>query len=484
MKLNLHYLYIQIIFIFILSQPTLAEQFELPDIGDSNAAVLTPTQERRTGETVMRNLRRNHFIVDDPLLMSYINDLGYRLLSHYDGELNHQFYFFIVKDGDLNAFALPGGFVGINYGLIIRTENESELASVMAHEIAHVTQRHYARAYDVDADSELPILAAIVAMIALGGSGDSGDLGQALIATSVAANAQKRINFTRHNEEEADRIGISLLYKANFNTLSMATFFEKMDKESRLHGSSVPEFLRTHPVTVNRISDARNRASQFDRISTDNELSFHLMRYRIIVLASHDIEHTLAFFENEIKNTVGAQNTAAKYGYALISLSAEKYTQANTTLKKLIKNDPNRIAYILAYADLAMAQGNNKQAIQLYEDALKLYPNNEALTHDYIILLLEQKSYSKSEKILQSIIKTKPYNPIFYKHLAMTRAKLGFPGRSHEAMVEYYYQIGQFHQALEQIELALEIKDLDFYTSSRLEARRLEIQEEIPKNKL
>jgi len=276
-----------------------AKDLDLPDIGDSGASLMTPAQERRVGEAVMHNLRRAGMIVDDPIATAYLNQLGYHLLAQRDNPDQTNFSFFLVNDKSINAFALPGGFIGINYGLVMATDSEDELASVVAHEIAHVTQRHYARAYDMGKSSELPVLAAIIAAIVLGAHGNA-DIGQAAIATAAGASAQHQINFTRHNEEEADRIGIQLLAKAGFDPDMMAEFFEKLDKESRLYGSNVPAFLMDHPVNSERITDARNRAQQLPRPKPHDELMYLLIRDRIMAQSSSEIQTTAKKFESDL----------------------------------------------------------------------------------------------------------------------------------------------------------------------------------------
>ena len=452
---------------------------DLPDLGDSGLATMTPAQEKRTGGTVMRNLRRAGLIVDDPLLTDYLNQLGYTLLSHHDKDNQTQFTFFLVNDPGINAFALPGGYIGINYGLIRETESESELASVIAHEIAHVTQRHYARAYGTSSQSELPILAAIIAAIVLGSQGS--ELGQAALASVAAASAQSQINFTRQNEYEADRIGIGILAEAGYDPEKMANFFEKLDRESRIYGVNVPEFLRTHPVNENRIADARSRARLLPKSNATDSLNYHLMRQRIVALASRDKQRSEKQFEEEITNKQGNALTASRYGYVLNLMRLEKYDQANTEISKLLKENPHSIAFLLAKAEIEFSSKNIDAAFNTYKQALKLYPSNPSITYDYISSLLKAKKFQQAETLLSDFLKEPANNPEFYKFLAETKSALKQSAQSHEAMAEYYYQTGQFHQAIDQINLALKSDSADFYTTSRLEARLIHIQEEIPR---
>lgn len=455
-----------------------AAELDLPDIGDSAAAVMTPAQEQRTGEAVVRNLRRAGLIIDDPLLNDYLNQLGYRLLSHNSSNHQTRFHFFLINDKNINAFALPGGYIGINYGLFLASESESELASVVAHEIAHVTQRHYARAYDIGSKNELPMLAAIIAAIILASQG--GEMGEAAIATVAGASARSQINFTRQNEEEADRIGISMLARAGFDPEKMANFFEKLDKESRGYGIEIPEFLRTHPVNTSRIADARSRAHQLTPAEPKDDTTYRLMRHRIQALASSEKQRTTEQYRYDLQKA--GSDSATRYGYALSLIRQEKYSEAEKEIDRLLAAEPHRIAFLLAKADIDAKAGRTAQALATYQKALGVYPHNSAITYDYVNLLLKQSRYEKAERVLTQYLKTPAENPDFYRFLAQARAKRNNQTGSHEAMAEYYYQIGQFHQAIEQIELALKDSRADFYTTSRLEARLALIKEEIPKN--
>jgi predicted Zn-dependent protease len=470
-----------LIYILMLVQATavFANNLNLPDLGDSGAAGVTAAEERRTGEAVMHNLRRAGLIVDDPLLTEYLNQLGYKLLAQYEGDTNRQFTFFLVNDDDINAFALPGGFIGINYGLVMASETESELASVLAHEIAHVTQRHYARAYDVSSQSSLPILAAMIAAIVLGSQG-GGELGEAALATIAASNAQSQINFTRHNEEEADRIGIQMLASAGFNAEKMADFFDKLEQQSRLYGVNIPEFLRTHPVNSARISDARNRARLLPKSRPVDSDTYMLMLNRVLALAAKDKTSSEAAFREKLSDDKATNQAGIRYGYVLSLIENKKYSHAKTELDKLLKIHPHKIAYLLADAEISHKSGNKKRAYQIYQNALKLYPENAAITYDFAELLLTDQQYTRARTLLESFIKKTPDNPRFYKFLANSREKTGDSAGSHEAMAEYYYQIGQTYQAIDQINIALKDKKLDFYTTSRLEARLAHIKEEAP----
>lgn len=462
--------------------PARGDDIALPEIGASGAALVSPMEERRTGEAVVRNIRRAGGILEDPLATDYLNYLGYRLVSHSDTRERH-FSFFLVDDDSINAFALPGGFIGVNYGLFLATESENELASVMAHEIAHVTQRHHARAYELAENSNnIPVLAAIIAAIVLGSQGSQ--LGQAALTSLAAGNIQRQLDFTRENEKEADRVGIALLAESGFNPASMADFFHKLDRESRLYGSSAPEFLRTHPVTENRIADAMNRAAQYPVHRWHSSRNYYLMRARLAVLTSHDSEATYRQFESDLRNGRYIDKAATRYGLALAMMATKRYAGARRILDRLLDEDGGRIAYLLARARLESLAGDHKAALARFAAALADYPGNGPLTFAYASALLDAGQPQATRDLIRQWRKQGTDDslmPQLHQLLATAEARLGHKAESHVAMGEYYYRIGQTHQAIRQLNLALEQgrDELDFYDTARIEARIKEYQQEL-----
>jgi len=478
----MHYLqrlYITTFLIFSSSFALYAQSIALPDIGDSAATVMTPEQERRTGQAIIRNIRRAGGIVDDPLVTEYINQLGYKLVSH--SQANHKdFAFFIINDSDINAFALPGGFIGINYGLILSSQSESELASVIAHEIAHITQRHHARAYNLASENNIPIMAALIAAIVLGGNSE---IGEAAVASLAAGTIQQQIDFTRENEKEADHIGIALLSDAGFDPFSMGDFFDALQRQSRLYGSQAPEFLRTHPVNENRIADAKNRASQYQRARLKNEFDFYLTKARLQTLTNNEPTKLSDTFKKNLETGRYANKTAEQYGYVLALIKNAQYTKAENILGKLLKQEPQRIAYLIAHAQLNKLAGHRQKALTIYKDALSLYPKNEALSLPYITALLEMKKAKTAVQILTPLLHGNITHPGFFQLLAQAEGQLKNNANQHEAQAEYYFHIGQTHQAITQLDLALKDPSADFYQRSRIEARQRVFKEELIKNK-
>ncbi|MDX1823944.1 MAG: M48 family metalloprotease [Thiohalomonadales bacterium] len=471
------FLFLLLMLPYILSGVARAqEQIALPDIGQSGGAIVTPSEERQAGEAVVRNIRRAGGILDDPLVNDYLNNLGYRLVSTSDAQ-HPQFEFFMINDRVINAFALPGGFIGVNYGLILATDSESELASVLAHEISHVTQRHHARAYEFSKGSNIPVLAAMIAAMILGSQGSQ--VGQAALTALSAGSIQNQINFTRANEKEADYIGIQLLADSGFDPNSMAEFFQKLDRESRLYGPQAPEFLRTHPVNESRIADASNRAAHMHRASSPNHKNYYLMRARLQVITASDKKTIRDGFAKSLKSERYLDRDAEQYGYALSLIETGEFDKARPLLNELLKQDPNRIAYLLARARLESMANHHKQAIAYFKQALANYPGNGPLTLAYAHALLRSDMPKEARQLIIDYQRNKPNEPDFYKLLAEAEAALGNNAKTHIAMGEYYYGIGQTHQAIDQLTLALKDKQLDFYNASRVEARLSEFQEEV-----
>lgn len=451
-----------------------AEGITLPNIGDSGGSV-SPADEYRTGEAVIRNIRRAGLLLDDPLAHSLLNDIAFKLVAANTDHLQ-PFQFFMIKDKDINAFALPGGFIGVNSGLVLAAHTESELAGVMAHEIAHITQRHHARQYEQNTGS-VPIVAALIAAMILGSKNN--EVGQAALATVAAGTAQAQINFTRENETEADHFGMELLTKAGFDPYGMPSFFETLDKQSRVYGESIPEFLRSHPVTPARIADSRNRASQYPRKMYSNSLGFHLLRVRLQVLTEEDTESLIKQYKAELSagNYFNAQ--ATRYGYALALLKNEQYREARKQIAPLLKQQPESIAYHLLEANIESAAGNLAVANKVFENSLKLYPGNLILTRYYAENLLKTGEVQHAQKLLQNQLRNSSNEPDLYRLLAEAEAKLQHAVQSHKAMAEYYYLIGQTHEAITQLKLGLKQPKIDFYHASQLEARLLEFQTEL-----
>lgn len=453
-----------------------ADEIELPEIGDHSGVTLSPEQERQIGQAFMRRLRRSVTIIEDPEVTTYIRSLGYQLVANSDNP-GQAFTFFVVQDPNINAFAAPGGYIGIHSGLLENSQTESELAAVLAHEIAHITQRHLARAFEQRSRLSLPMTAAIVAAIILGAQ--SPDAGLAGLAAAQAGAAQLQINFTRSNEKEADRVGIQTLVRAGFDPFAMAAFFERLQQASRYYGTRPPEFLSTHPVTSNRIADATARAETLKPNPVKEHLQFYLVRAKLQVLTSDNHEQTVRQFNQALKTGRYRNEAATRYGYALALIETGNYSAARQQISQLIKQDGDNLAYRLALAQVEAAAGRFETAFKIYKEAQSLYPDDYAVVVNYASALLRGNRPQAARDLLKRQIQSGVDTGRIYHLLAQAEGDAGNRAEAHRWLAEHHYYNGQTEMAIRQLQLASKEASGDFYQRSKIEARLRQLQMEV-----
>ncbi len=443
-------------------------KIELPDMGDSSGTLISPAEEKEFGEAFFRSLHSQISINQDAEIQEYIQTIGEKLVANSDLPGN-PFHFFVVMENDINAFAGPGGYIGVNSGLILITEAESELASVMGHEIAHVTQRHLYRAYEASSRLSIPTVAATLAAILLGTQSPA--LGQAAIIAIQAGSVQFQIDFTRENEAEADRVGMQTLAASQYDPRSMPTFFERLQQSSRYSGQNVPEFLRTHPVTASRISDTRGRAESYPYKQYPDSLGYQLTKAKIRVLTSRDNADTLKYFQLRKTQGTTEQRTVARYGLGIWELKAQKFNEAETIFQQLNKEYPNQPQYLTALARTALDSKNYSTALARYKKLTEQFPYNEAIKLEYITSLLKAGNPTLAQKYLFLLKPKTQQLPVYSEQLAQVYSDLNQPAESHRYLAEYYYATGQTKDAILQIKLAQKSKGLNFQLSSILNER-------------
>lgn len=444
---------------------------EIPDIGNSADTILSLKQEKKIGDQFLRYTRRNVDLINDPEVEAYIQALGERLVSYLD-KAEHEYTFFVVNSAQINAFAVPGGYIGINAGLIIAADNESELASVIAHEIAHVSQRHISRTIEKSASVNLATIASVFAAIALSSQG--GDASMAALSVGMAAGQQAHINFTRTHEKEADRIGIQLLAGANYDPNGMARFFQKLHQESRYYEHGLPEILMTHPVTLNRIADAKNRAAQYSLEGNIDQPSFPIFRAKVRTLLSNKTQQleqeTLTFYNKQPLPELA-------YQLALLENLNGKYPQAEQRLRQLIQQQGEHPWYTIALADSLQQQRQGETARDLYQKALQIYPGNKGLTHNYAELLLQQHAYDEAAELLKEYLRNSHQpTPISYQLYAQAEDRRGHKTESAAALAEYFFLSGQSAVAVQHLENAIQATDDNTYRLPALQQRLTEIK--------
>jgi len=310
-----------ILFIYLivsLFQPMAYAQVKLPDLGNPSDAVMSEDDESRYRKEIKQQMYAYQMIMTDPVVASYIYHLGYRLAAHSD-KPTQTFDFFVVPADIINASAYPGGLIVIFSGLFLETDTESELAGVLAHEIAHVSQRHISRMIAKQQKATIPILLGVLAAAAAASTGSSGDAPIAIASTMNGLQQQLAINFTRYHEYEADRVGINTLYKANLNPEGMAGFFAKLMKKNRVDPRyKLPEYLRTHPLSVNRVTEAKNRIKNFAPKDYRESSMYDFVKERIRVLTANEFDGLNAFYNQD--NQPQQKAAAFLYGRAFISI--------------------------------------------------------------------------------------------------------------------------------------------------------------------
>lgn len=453
-----------------------AQGDDLPDIGSPGNSVLSREKELQIGRSIYRSLVDTDRVMDDPEVHEYLQDVGMKLaVQAQDGDF--RFTFFVVNDPAINAFALPGGYVGVHSGLILATESESELAGVLAHEISHVTQRHISRAVFANQRSSILTMAAMLGAILLGAVGGSGDAITGAIATAQGIAAQQQINFTRSNEYEADRVGVGVLAAAGFDPLGMPAFFETLARQTGPLASQAPEFLRTHPVTVNRIAETRERAAKFPRTEVRDAVGYSLTRSRIRVLSSSTPEKALAFFLGEQKDPKYAADLATEYGMALVHMELGQYPEALALFQRLLAAHPGVIPFHTGLAGAELALGNREAAFADYEKAMGLFPRNTPLTVHYAEALLGAGRAKQAHLVLLDLLNNVPPTAEQVRLIALAASAAGDTADAHYYMAELHLLKGDVVMGADQLRLALSIPGLDSVQKARFTSRLAEIQE-------
>jgi len=452
---------------------------DLPDMGDSTGTILSPEFERRLGQAFLGQIRKEANIISDPEIETYIQSIGYRLVSQSDNN-TQPFTFFIINDSLINAFAAPGGIVGINSGVILSSDTESELAGVMAHEITHVTQKHMARSYEMQQKMSIPMMAAMLGAVLL--MTQNPEAGQAALIAIQGGAAQAQINFTRGNEEEADRIGMQLLSRAEYDPRGMSRFFEKLQKNSRYYGQA-PEFLRTHPITTNRIAEARARSQSIPvDVKYEESKRFPFIQAKLAVYSYRKPRDAVQSFRERLNNErYGNMYLPLRYGYALALMGAGEYDLAAEHLLEMLAEDPENSTYLLAVAELEFRRRNLEEAFRIYQEALEIYPDYRPVILKYAHSLLEARRPEDARDVLKDYGKFNEPDLTYYQYLTQAEAEAGNPIESGLASAEYHYLSGETVMAVRQLQLLLRQNNPspDYYQAERLQDRLVFMEQEL-----
>jgi predicted Zn-dependent protease len=463
----------------LLGQPASGVNDDLPDIGSPADTILSKDLEAMIGRSIYKSLRDTDSIVTDPEVQEYIQNLGQKLAANaHDGDFG--FKFFVIDDSAINAFALPGGYIGIHSGLILETKNESELAGVMAHEISHVTQRHISRSVYANKQASMLTMAAMLGAILVGVATGSSDIITGGIAGAQSMSAQQQIDFTRSNEYEADRVGVGILAAAGFDPYGMPDFFETLGRQSGASGGP-PEFLRTHPVTTNRIAETRARAAQLPQVETTDATSYSLTRARLRILSSSTPEKALEYFTGAQKLPEQVGDIGTEYGIALAQLQLGQQKKALRTFRDLRDSNEAIIHFHTGYAAAQLANGDREGAMETYRNATKLFPRNVPLTIRYAKALMGQGQSNEAHEILLDLFNQVPPTPEQVRTIALAASAAGDTADAHYYMAEYHLLRGDLVMANDQLRLALSIPGLDSVQRARFLSRLKQIEEYMPR---
>lgn len=461
----------------------LARADGLPELGDSAGSELTLQTEKKLGQQIMNEIRKDPSYLDDPEVEAYLNRLGGRLAAA-SSDPGIGFYFFPIDDRMINAFAMFGGYIGVNTGLLLAAQSESEVAGVLAHEVSHVTQRHLARG--MAASKNLSIAAMAAMAVAILAARSNAQVASAAVASAGAGMTQGQLGFSREFEREADRIGFQTLEKAGFDVQGMSSFFTRLQQATRVYENNAPAYLRTHPLTVERISDMQNRAQEARYRQVPDSLDFHLVRAKLRANlgtpgeAVQDFQHLLA-------EGKAPQIGAAYYGLAVAQARQKNWTQAEKALQAARQQRLSSPMLDRLSAELKLAQGDVAGGLALYREAMQHFPQNTALLLGRCRALLDNRKSDEVLGLVTPLLQLRRSDARLYRLQAEAYAMKGKTALQHRAQAEVYALEGQTGEAIEQLELAQRLPDLNFYEQSSLDARLRELkrqrQEEMQQKK-
>lgn len=459
------------------TSPVMATSYnDLPDIGTVAAGTLTVEKEIEYGDAYMRMLRASQPIVNDPLMSNYVSSLGAKLVANAN-DVKTPFEFFLIRNRDINAFAFFGGHVALHTGLFLHAQNESELASVVAHEIAHLTQRHLARAMEEQAKQTPLTMAALVGSLMLAIAAPQAGIAAAQATT--AASIQGRINYTRNNEKEADRIGLDTLSRSGFDVNAMPRFFTRMADQYRF-ATKPPQFLLTHPLPDSRITDSRSRAQQYPQRTVPLSPEYHLARARVIArFSGTQPAAALDWFERELKNASPAEAQSLNYGKALVYIDRRDFAKAQALLNPLYKAQPNNLFFLDAMTDLDVAQKRYDSAVERLNKALDTQPDNPVLLLNRDYALVKAGRYQQAAS---GLVKYTHRYPTDINGWSLLQEASDGEGKRHSALAaqgEIYALQGRWHKAINNYTQASQLVELGSLDQARYDARidQLRVQE-------
>ncbi|ANN69440.1 M48 family metalloprotease [Bordetella bronchialis] len=461
---------------------TWAQPIGLPSMGAASADQLSPYAERQLGDVIMAEGRRDPTYISDPEINQYLTAMGRKLASFSPGTVP-TVDLFGVRDPEINAFAMPGGYIGVNSGLVVATKSESELAAVLAHEIGHVVQRHIARGMTQSNQTGAIMLASVAGALLAALAGGGGNLAAGVAAFGQAAAIDRQLGFSRDAEREADRAGFQMLTSAGYNPSGMSHMFERLMNASRLNeGMGGGAWASTHPLSIDRMSDIENRVRNLPKGHHVDSIDYWYVRAKLRVIQGQDttgLRTATQLFQDEARTLTGVQQSAAYYGLALSAMRREDLAAAESNLKLAMANGQSSPELDKLAVDLANAQKDHARALSLAEAAWKAWPGRYAIAIAYVQALQQAGRDAQAQAFLRERVKQWGQDePQFYQLLAQSEERTGDRVQARRDMATYYTAIGALPAAEAQLRQAREMSR-DFYVSSQIDVQIKEVRDKL-----
>lgn len=455
----------------LLTQPVLAD--DLPELGDVASNDLSLATERKIGQQIMNEIRwRDHAYLDDADVESYLNQLGGRLTA-VSNDPGMGFVFFPINDPSINAFAMPGGYIGIHTGLLLSAQSESELAGVMAHEISHVTQRHIAR--QVFQSKKLSMASMLAMGLALLAARSSSQVAGAAIATSQAGAISAQLAFSRDFERESDRLGFEILRRAGFDVRGMSLFFERLQKAVRLYENNATAYLRTHPLSSERLTDMQNREQSVAYRQYVDSPDFQLVRAKLRAMQGTPRE-AVKDFDELVREKKYASEASVHFGLAYALFRSRDWAGAEQEILLARKLKVSSAILERMLAEIKIAQGNADAGLALYREAMQRYPFHQGLLYGYASALIGARRFDDALRFVETQLQSYPQDIRLHKMRAESFAGQGRRAQQHQALAESFSLQGQTAAAIEQLQLAQRAGDANFYEMSVIDTRLREMK--------
>lgn len=433
----------QIFILLLLFFSTQALAYRLPQLGDISEHSFSAYEEHKLGQEYFRTLQHYLKIDRDPIVNAYIQEIGHRLASN-SPDPHRRYTFFVVDDSSINAFAGPDGYIGINSGLLLKTQSDSELAAVLSHEIAHVAQHHIARSIANQKQMGLSSLGAVLAAAAIGMINPTAGIG--ILAGANAGSYQHFLTYSRAFEQEADRIAVQIMAKAGYDPCSMPVFLKRIERDEQLNEIDIAHFLQSHPSTESRLADADNRCVK-GIIQTSPSADFEIAQARLLSKQTQDVMQ----FKMQCSKRKDLRNC---YAYALTLANQKHYSQAIAHMHSLIKEHPSEIALTMSLADMYAQAGKQKQAIRILEQNYRYNPDDLSLLYQYAQTLLLDKQYKRARTLLEEQTINFPNNKSLLILLSTAQGKSGQLVTAYRTRAKVFLLNHQYNHAREQLEMA------------------------------